>query len=83
MTKLTGYLKKEIVIAVMNKNCTRKETKQFKVSKKCMMCGEPTTNPSGFCNKYLESIFDCKKMWLKEYKTLPTKKELNAKWRII
>lgn len=81
--RLTSYIKKEILIATMNKGLTRNKKHHKKIEKKCMMCGKPTTNPSGFCNQYLGSIFGCKEMWKEQYKTMPTKKELNAKWRII
>ena len=80
VVKLTPYIEKEILIAKLNEGMTREE-KQTKVEKKCMMCGTPTTNKSGFCNQYLGSIFDCKSMWFEEYSTKPTKKELCAKWR--
>ena len=83
VAKLTSYIKKEILIAKLNEGLTREEKHQLKDPKKCMMCGKPTTNPSGFCNEYLASIFDCKEMWKQEYLSLPTKKELNAKWRKI
>ncbi len=79
--KLTPYLKKEILIATLNKGLTREEKHQQRKPKKCMMCGEPTTNPSGFCNQYAGSIFGCKETWDQEYSSKPTKKELNAKWR--
>lgn len=81
-TRLTGYIKKEILVATLNKGLTRQE-KQEKVEKKCVMCGKPTTNSSGFCNEYLGSAFGCKEMWKQEYGKMPTKDELNAKWRII
>ncbi|MEK6862021.1 MAG: hypothetical protein AABY07_08710, partial [Nanoarchaeota archaeon] len=51
--------------------------------RKCLMCGEPTTNPSGFCNQYVGSVFGCKEMWDEEYSTKPTKEDLDAKWRIL
>jgi hypothetical protein len=49
--------------------------------KRCLMCGEPTRNESGFCDAYTGSSFGCKEQWYEEYKTKPTNKELNAKWR--
>lgn len=47
------------------------------------MCGEPTLNISGFCDSYVGSMFGCKETWKQEYHSMPTKKELNAKWRKI
>ena len=58
----------------------RNEKKQ-EIEKKCMMCGEPTKNTSGFCDKYAGSAFGCKESWKAEYRTMPTKEELNASWR--
>jgi len=58
----------------------RREKKQS-IAKRCLMCGESTKNPSGFCDRYSGSAFGCKEQWYEEYKTPPTKKELNAKWR--
>lgn len=81
ITKLSPYIKKEILIATLNKGLTREEKHQQKEPKRCLMCGEPTTNPSGFCNQYAGSAFGCKEIWNEEYSTKPTKKELNAKWR--
>lgn len=81
ITKLSPYIKKEIIIATLNKGLTREEKHQKRIAKRCMMCGNPTTNPSGFCNQYAGSAFGCKEMWQEEYPTLPTKKELDAKWR--
>lgn len=83
ISRLNSYVKKEILIATLNKGLTREEEHQHRQAKKCMMCGESTTNPSGFCNQYLGSMFDCKEMWEQEYDSMPTKKELNAKWRNI
>jgi len=81
--RLNSYVKKEILIATLNKGLTREEPHQHRKPKKCMMCGKPTTNPSGFCNEYASSMFGCEETWNEEYDSLPTKKELNAKWRII
>ena len=81
ITRLSPYIKKEILIATLNKGLTREEKHQEKIPKKCLMCGEATTNPSGFCNAYVGSAFGCKEMWNEEYKTKPTKKELDANWR--
>ena len=83
VTRLTSYIKKEILIAKLNEGLTREEKHQLKEPKKCMMCGKPTTNTSGFCNQYLGSMFGCKETWKQEYHSMPTKKELNAKWRKI
>lgn len=80
--KLTSYIQKEILIAKLNEGLTREE-KQEPTAKKCMMCGQSTKNISGFCDQYAGSIFGCKEMWFEEYSTKPTKRELNAKWRII
>lgn len=82
IVRLSPYIKKEILIATLNKGLTREEKHQKQVPKKCLMCGEATTNPSGFCDQYVGSIFGCKEMWDEEYKTKPTKKDLDATWRL-
>ena len=81
ITRLSPYIKKEILIATLNKGLTREEKRQETIPKKCLMCGEATTNPSGFCNQYVGSAFGCKEMWKEEYKTKPTKEDLVASWR--
>lgn len=60
---------------------TKRREQKLDKPKRCLMCGEPTKNTSGFCDRYAGSSFGCKENWYSEYKTVPTKKELNAKWR--
>lgn len=74
----------ELAIQLKKASISRKrpEKNQSK-AKKCMMCGNETTNPSGFCDGYAGSMFGCKETWMAEYNSKPTKKELNSKWRNI
>jgi len=81
IVRLSPYIKKEILIATLNKGLIREEKHQKSVPKKCLMCGEATTNPSGFCNAYVGSAFGCKEMWKEEYDFKPTKEDLDASWR--
>lgn len=76
-------LSREVGKAYLHRNFTRNEKRQTSKPKMCMMCGNPTTNASGFCNNYVGTKFGCKEMWKEEYGKMPTKKELNANWRII
>lgn len=59
----------------------KRKEKQTKIPKRCVACGNPTTNKSGFCNSYTGSMFGCKESWKQDYDSMPTQKELGAKWR--
>jgi len=76
--------KVELAIELKKASISRKrpEKNQSK-PKQCLMCGNETTNPSGFCDSYAGSMFGCKETWMAEYHSKPTKKELNSKWRNI
>ena len=84
--KRLGKKLEKITLALEIKKASisrKRHDKKESIAKRCMMCGEPTVNASGFCNSYAGSAFGCKENWKAEYKTMPTKKELNAKWRDI
>ena len=86
--RISNNKKNEIALAIqlgkaqLSKGKKRRE-EQLQKPKRCMMCGKPTTNKSGFCNEYVGTSFGCKEQWKEEYSTMPTKKELNASWRNI
>lgn len=74
----------ELAIQLSKSSISRKRPdKKISKEKKCMMCGEPTSNASGFCDNYAGSMFGCKESWMQEYGSKPTQKELNAKWRMV
>lgn len=72
----------ELALEINKASISRKRNeKKTSEEKRCMMCGEQTKNQSGFCDSYAGSMFGCKETWKQEYGKMPTKEELNAKWR--
>jgi len=72
----------ELAIQIKKASVSRaRNEKKITKAKRCMLCGESTKNNSGFCDSYAGSSFGCKETWKAEYGSMPTKEELNAKWR--
>jgi hypothetical protein len=47
-----------------------------KITRQCMTCGKTTTNESGFCT--VKGWDSCKNVFIGEYGSKPTEKELTA-----